>query len=59
MGEDGLISLSLYKAIEFVLSFGGALAFGVWQIRSVRRADDAARAEAEAQASRAAGHAER
>jgi hypothetical protein len=59
MGEDGLISLSVYKAIEFVMLFGGALAFGYWQLRSVRRADEAARAQAEASASRPAGHAER
>jgi hypothetical protein len=42
--------------IEGVLVFGGALAFGWWQLRSVKRDREKARAERERQAAQATNH---
>lgn len=43
--------------IEVVLVFGGTLAFGWWQLRSVKRDSEAARPEAEAARAREAADA--
>ena len=42
--------------IEGVLVFGGALAFGWWQLRSVKRDREKAKAERERQAAQPNGH---
>lgn len=44
--------------IEGVLILGGTLAFGWWQLRSIRRDQEAARAKREAEAAAAAPGAE-